>query len=122
MTEPLRGNYFLPGSARFITAQATVTGGALRITDETGGALAEMPLAGVQVSPRLGNLPRRFTLTDGASFETGDNDAADLLLKQKRNTGARIHRLEQSWPWAGASVLLAGLVVYLFVAFGIPSI
>ena len=85
--------------------------------------LAEAPLAQMQVSARLGNMPRRFALSDGACFETDDNDGADALLR--RNGLARagaIHRIEQSWRWVAASVLLAAAVAYVFVVFGIPTI
>ena len=61
-------------------ARALLKDGALRIEEQEGAFLSEAPLTEFQISPRLGKLPRRFALPDGACFETGDNDAADLLL------------------------------------------
>ena len=123
MNDSLPGRYFLPGSARFVPARAEFRQGGLRISDPSDAVLAEAPLAQMQISARLGNMPRRFSLTDGACFETDDNDAADALLKQsgRARVGA-IHRIEQSWRWVAASVLLAGAVAYVFVVFGIPAI
>jgi Zn-dependent protease with chaperone function len=121
MTDTLKGRYFFPGSARFVTARAMVQDESLRVEDEAGAILANMSLGALQVSPRLGNLPRRFMLFDGASFETDDNDAADLLLRGKRKGATWMHRLERSWRWAGISVVLAGMVVYFFVVYGIPA-
>ena len=123
MNDTLPGRYFLPGSARFVPARASVIHGALCIDDESGSVLATAPLERTEISPRLGNMPRRIALADGACFETDDNDAADALLN--RNGLARagaIHRIEQSWRWVVASVLLAGAVAYVFVVFGIPAI
>jgi uncharacterized membrane protein YjgN (DUF898 family) len=123
VNDSLPGRYFLPGSARFVPARAEFRQGGLRISDPSDAVLAEAPLAQMQISARLGNMPRRFSLTDGACFETDDNDAADALLKQsgRARVGA-IHRIEQSWRWVAASVLLAGAVAYVFVVFGIPAI
>ena len=122
MNDSLSGRHFLPGSARFVPARASVIDGRLRIADESGAALSEAPLAQIQVSPRLGNLPRRFTLADGASFETDDNETADALLKHNGARSGVIHRLEKSWRWVAGSILLAGAVAYVFVVFGIPAI
>src|SRR5262249_6510706 len=119
MNDALSGRYFMPGSARFVPARATVEDGALCIDDESGSVLATAPLAQTEISPRLGNLPRRFTLSDGASFETDDNEAADALLKRNGARGVAIHLLEQSWRWVAASIVLAAAVAYLFVVFGI---
>ena len=121
MTGELTGRYFFPGSARFVHARAVLKDESLHVEDESGVVLANMSLASMQISPRLGNLPRRLTLFDGGCFETDDNDAADVLLKGKRQSAAGIHRLERSLRWAGLAVFLAAVAVYLFAFYGIPA-
>ena len=121
MTEALTGRYFFPGSSRCVPARAVLKDGALRVEEPAGALLLEAPLTELQISPRLGKLPRRFALADGACFETDDNDSADLLLGKNLN-GGRIHRLEQSWRWAAAAIPAAGGMVYVFVVYGIPLI
>src|SRR5258708_33669079 len=122
MSNALTGRYFFPGSARFVPARAILNDGNLRVEDEAGTVLSEVSLALLEISPRLGNLPRRLALFDGGRFETDDNDAADSLFKGKRKSAAGIHRFERSWRWAGASLLFAGLVVYAFIIYGIPTV
>ena len=121
MTGPIIGRYFFPGAARFVSARAIAEGDSLRIEDENGAVLAHVALTYVEISPRLGNLLRRFTLVDEGCFETEDNDAADRLLKG-RQKGLSVHRLERSWCWAGIAVALAGAALYLFVFYGIPGV
>jgi Zn-dependent protease with chaperone function len=121
MTEALAGRYFYPGSSRYVPARAVAQDGILRVEDESGAVLAHVSFDHVEISPRMGSLRRRFTLLDAGCFETDDNDAADLLLKDRRK-GISVHRLERSWRWAGISVVLAAAVVYVFVAYGIPAI
>src|SRR4051794_8424816 len=120
MTDAVAGRYFYPGSSRFVPAKAVARDGSLRVEDESGAVLAHVSFDYVEASPRMGNLRRRFTLLDAGCFETDDNDAADQLLKDRRQ-GISVHRLERSWRWAGISAALAGAVVYVFVVYGIPA-
>ena len=39
-----------------------------------------LPLAAVEIAPRLGNTPRIFRLPDGATCECDHNDAVDAAL------------------------------------------
>ena len=64
MTEPIIGRYFFPGAARFVPARAFVQDDSLRVEDENGGVLAPVSRDYVEISPRLGKLPRRFKLLD----------------------------------------------------------
>ena len=121
MTEAVAGRYFYPGSSRFVAARAIADDGSLRVEDESGALLANVSFDYVEISPRMGNLRRRFTLLDAGCFETDDNDAADDLLRSQ-GKGISVHRLERSWRWAGMAAVLAAAVVYVFVVYGIPAI
>ena len=120
----LTGRYFFPHSARAVSARLSIAGGmTLHVEGEDGAALAEVPVRKVRVSPRLGNIARRFDLPDGARFETYDNDGVDELLRATRGLsgGGVVDRLERSWRSVAASVLLAAAAVYAFVAYGMPA-
>jgi Zn-dependent protease with chaperone function len=82
----------------------------------------EYPLDAVEISPRVGRIPRRFEFPDGASFETEDNDAVDALLRAMgKARGARAaHRLESRAAWALAAALATTLIVWSLLAWGIP--
>ena len=98
-------------------------GKTLHIQAEDGAVLAEVPVRQVRVSPRLGNIARRFDLPGGGHFETYDNDGVDALLRTTRRLsgGGWIDRLERSWRSVALSVFLAAFAVYAFVTYGIPA-
>ncbi len=119
----LAGRYFYPNAARYVEAQAhSPARRVLRIEDENGAVLAEMPSRGIKVTARLASLMRRFDLPDGARFETPDNDGADALLWQlrRRSRGKLTDRLERAWPVAALSLIVTLTAGYLFVARAIP--
>ncbi len=80
-----------------------------------GEVLASGGMRAVEISQRVGSIPRRVNFTDGSLFETPDNDAIDRLLSRsgRRGTGL-IHSLEGFRPrliaLVVATFLLAGLV------------
>jgi Zn-dependent protease with chaperone function len=119
----LEGRFFPPASSRVTPARAAVVKELLRIEDLDGALLIEAPARQIRVSPRLGNVPRRFEFRNGARFETSDNEGADALVAAMR--GGRkpglLYRIERSWRWIAAAVLVAALVAWLFVVYGIPA-
>ena len=69
----------------------------------------------VEISPRVGSIPRRLTFPDGSVFETADNDGVDVWLR--RSKGAKsgwVHGLEAFRPR-----LLVFVVAVIFLAFAI---
>lgn len=117
------GRYFFPRSAKYVEARAALVGEALRITAMDGAVLAEVPFKTVKISARLANIARRFTLPDGASFETYDNDGVDFLMQDARRLPGQgwVDRLERSWRVVLASVLIAAAAGAAFVIWGIPA-
>jgi len=117
------GRYFFPHSARFIAARASrPEKRVLRFEGADGAMLGEFPVRRVRISERLGNIPRRFRLPDGALFETADNDAADEMLRGTGRGNSAVDRLERSWRWVALSALLSLGAAYGFVQYGIPAL
>lgn len=76
----------------------------------------------VQVSDRIGSIPRRLALVDGAEFETTDNDGMDALLGEHIRPHSRfVHALERNWGVALASLAGVVLVSILMVKYGLPA-
>lgn len=77
----------------------------------------------VEISSRLGNTPRYFSLPDGWKFETRDNDGVDGLLRRHRQHGwnAFVHRLESRWHYVLASLVLVVAFVWGMLQYGLPA-
>ena len=119
------GRYFFPNAARFVPAHASAASGRrLRVEDDIGTLLAEVPARAVRVSARLARLTRRFDLPDGGIFECDDNDAADALLRAlgKRRRGSFTDRLERAWPVVALSLFVTLTTGAFFVVQVIPAV
>jgi Zn-dependent protease with chaperone function len=110
------GRYYFPLSVRYVDAAATADGHMLTITDAQGAVLASLALKSVRTCSRLGTMRRRLDFPDGSGFDTPDNDAIDAMLPR---TGW-LHRLENSWRTALASVLVTALAAAAFLLYGVP--
>lgn len=120
----VEGRFYYPHSARCVPARVSVgEGRLLRITTPEGEVLAEAPAKSVNISSRLGDVPRRIHLPDGGTFETGDNDGIDDMLRQARVGFGRgwVDRLERSWRMVAVSVAFACTVGVAFAIWGIPA-
>jgi len=96
------------------------TDGSWRVTvgDEhiTGAA------SDVQVTDRLGTVPRRLRWPGGAEFDTPDNDGIDRLLGRSPAVAAFVDRLERGWTTALASLLILVALSALFIEYGLPAL
>ena len=81
-------------------------------------------LADLEISERLGEIPRQLRFPDGALCEVADNDALDLALDLAAYQAAEgwIHRLERRWNWALAGVVGVATATALALIFGIPAL
>ena len=77
----------------------------------------------IGVSDRTGNIARKLTFPDGSLFETWENDAIDAALAESGHVAARtgiFHRLESSWSWVAAAVILVVALTFGFFKWGLP--
>jgi len=64
-----------------------------------GSKIAEAPFRSLDISDRIGSIPRRLTLPDGSVFETRDNNGIDRLRdRHLGKAGGFIHGLEAFRP------------------------
>ena len=91
----------------------------------TGG---DVPLAGaaparLDVSARVGSIPRRVTFPDGSVFETWDNDGIDRYFAARGRGGAGfVHWLEQFRLRLIVVVLLAFALGGAVYRWGVPAL
>ncbi len=92
-------------------------------SDENGAELAGGRLSAVEISARVGRIPRRVTFPDGSLFETDDNDGMDRFLLRKGRRGAgTVHWLERFHPRLVAFVAATILLGVLIYRFALPAI
>lgn len=114
--ERLSGMWHPPRSSLSQSASLARTAEGFAVIGSAGEVLVEAPLAVIEISDRVGSVPRRFTFPDGSLFETRDNDAADQFL---RSSGARVsgfvHWLEQfrlRLAVIAVAVVVLGIAIY----------
>jgi Zn-dependent protease with chaperone function len=117
--EIARGTWHPPGSNQANEAVLMTQASTLSVRLITSQALqAADDISNVEVSDRIGQIPRRLRFVNGGAFITEDNDSIDnLLTAYRRNRTGWIHQIERFHPrLAGfvAVVFLLGLLVYRF--------
>jgi Zn-dependent protease with chaperone function len=90
----------------------------LRIDERT----IDLEIATLDVSARIGRVPRRIRLADGATFETDDNDGIDALLQAGGVTHSWIAALERRWPVAVGALVAVALISVVFIRYGLPAL
>jgi Zn-dependent protease with chaperone function len=107
-------------AARPARLHRTVTGEVAISPEDGGPGFSEADI--LEISSRLGTIPRRLTLIGGSVFETRDNDAVDALLAGRlHRASALLHRAEGfrlHLIGVAAAVLLT---LWLAVAYGLPA-
>lgn len=93
-----RGEWHPAHSSRAVSADLRDQQGQLAAISD-GATLALASFVDLEISDRVGSIPRRLTFADGSVFETRDNDAIDALVaRQVGRRGGFVHRLEQFHP------------------------
>lgn len=118
----IKGWWYPSGSSARHDAELSFDGALFTITPSHASPSTGYFLE-LEISQRVGNIPRKITLPDQSLFETTDNDAIDALLRRSghRALGAGVlHQLETKWPWIGAALLATLLTVSATVRWGIP--
>ncbi|ODR89730.1 M48 family metallopeptidase [Sinorhizobium alkalisoli] len=109
------GEWHPAGSSRSVPCRLVEDGERLVVCDQTQSELAGGSLSSLEISARVGRIPRRITFPDGSLFETGENDAVDrFLARAGRGRQGIIHWLEQFHPrliaFVATTILLGALV------------
>lgn len=76
----------------------------------------------VELSERIGHIPRRIRIPGVGEFETRDNAAIDRALAALGERRGLVHRLESRWSVALAALVAILVGTVLFVRFGLPAL
>ncbi|WP_370677520.1 M48 family metallopeptidase [Pleomorphomonas sp. PLEO] len=114
------GEWHPPGSSHSVVAGLKADDDGLAVT-AGDVVLSSGETNRVEISPRVGSIPRRLTFPDGSVFETGDNDGIDAWLR--RHKGARaglIHGLEAFRPRLIVFTLAVVLLTVAIFRYAVP--
>lgn len=118
-TASLSGQWRRAGEARAIAVRLTIAAdGAATVIDQAGTSQATAPVRSLNVSDRVGSIPRHITFPDGGVFETANNDGVDAVLAPHSNGRfGLVHSLERFRPRllvfvAAAIILCSALYRY----------
>lgn len=76
----------------------------------------------IDISPRVGSIPREITFPDGSLFETTDNDGIDSMLRPHRKSGfGFVHALEQFRPRLIGITAAAVFLAYATYRLALPA-
>mgnify|MGYP001184902121 CR=1 FL=1 len=81
-------------------------------------------LSAVQITSRVGNTLRRLALPGGAMCETPENDAVDVMLRQRGRSRwqALVYTLESRWGYVLLVFLVTLSGVWGLVEYGLPAL
>jgi len=114
--------YFYDGkNSRRMAAELHEELGMLSVQTEDATLQGPCALEDVQISSRIGNTPRHLTFPHNASFECGDNDAIDQLLKRVSARAGLAHRLESGKRYILIAIVVVVAGVWGGVIWGIPT-
>jgi Zn-dependent protease with chaperone function len=116
----LRGDYYDGRSSRAQPCELEIQGRQARLA--VAGAERLFRVRELQVSERIGSIPRRIRFPDGAQFETPDNDAVDAFLAAAgEQRGMRLlHVLESRWRYVAVAAVALVAAIWGAYRYGIP--
>ncbi len=117
----IAGEWYDNGSAAAQEAALQTNPDSSYILQISGQQARSGNISDLQVSERLGNVPRKLTFEDGSVFSTRENDAIDELFKSHNKTSSFVHALESKVRFALLALLVTVAVVFAFFKWGLPA-
>ena len=127
----INGHWFPAGASKRVHATLDLQGAAFTLhiaaPDVAAADVATPPrtiegrVTDLDISARIGNIPRVITFADRSVFETDANDELDRWLRRATSRSPSLaHALESKWRWAVAGVLVTVLFVFAGVRWVLP--
>jgi Zn-dependent protease with chaperone function len=107
-------------SSRQLPITMVAAGGRLRMQGE--GLNRVVPLAALEVSPRLGHTRRILRLPEGGEIHCDDNDSIDDMLPQHNRMERWVHGMERCWRVAVVALVLSLVTGFVFFRWGLPAL
>ena len=117
----------IPGQC--FDGETSASSPAILRVDEAGTATLDIwpthlpfALGDLEISERVGNIPRLIRFPDGTQFRTTDNEQVDQILAWFGHArGSRwVHRLESRFRFVAIAVVVMAISAFGLVKYGIP--
>jgi len=118
-SSPVQGVWHPPGSSRKVEATLSVTGNGDWVAVANQAVLARAPRTDLDISPRIGSIPRKIVFPDGSLFESMDNDGVDALAGSA-GAAATVDQVERFRPRLFAFAAAVAVFCYLIYRFAVP--
>lgn len=121
-----QGDWHPANSSRAYASVLEAKDGVLAVRNQVDGDTTvhtSSLISAVEITARVGSIPRRLSFPDGSLFETPDNDAVDRYLAE--NGGERsglVHRLEEFHPRLIAFTLAVILMAAVIYRYALPAL
>jgi Zn-dependent protease with chaperone function len=119
----VEGRYFDASTSVAHAARLEAVSGGQWLVHARDESIQVDPLR-LDISDRIGNIPRRVRFPGGAEFETADNDGIDAMLQAAHPASRKgwVHALERRWGIAVAALMGIVLISAAFLRFGLPAL
>lgn len=118
-SERVTGTWFPSGASRRADAELKVDAAGNWLAAVNGAVVARGQRGEVQMSERVGSIPRRITFPDGSLFETTDNDGVDRLAGIDLS-GSGVDGLERFRPRLFVFAAVAVALCWAIYRFAVP--
>lgn len=118
----IKGWWYSSGSSARRSAELSTHGDRFIVTADIGDSVSGN-IDELEISSRVGNIPRRIVLPDQSLFETENNEGVDQLLREFGcGTGfsGALHHLETHWRWIGVALMATLIIGFATVYWGMP--
>jgi predicted Zn-dependent protease len=114
----VQGIWHPPGASREVASVLATAGTRVEVTASAAvgpaSALASAETEEIEISARVGSIPRRIAFPDGSAFVTVENDAVDAWLRKRHGKGyGFVAALERVHP---RLFLVVAVVIVLSIA------
>lgn len=123
----IKGHWYSAESSKRLNAHLVISGDFYELSiDSDEGSLDQNRSGKIEllnVSDRVGNIPRKIYWPDESLFETTDNDRIDaalLNLKGTHQAASFIDKIEKNTSWVIAAVIITVIFTGGFFKFGLP--
>ena len=114
------GHWYEKGSASRVVATFSLLGDNQYIIELEDGSFYSGLISELIPSERLGNVERKITLKNGSLFTTKDNNAIDIIFKNKQKINGVVHYLETHMKWIAVAFVITLATGFSFFKWGIP--